>query len=232
MRFGGAVRRRRRTHPEVTGELRGESAPCRLECALMPRAIQRLGLVIAGLLCCHPLFAQDGASVLVSPAVATLKVGESRSFRVTDKNGHRLQGVQWTASEPAVLDLTRRGRSRSNRKAIREMHPDRARRTGFWRGPGGSGGWSHHEAGNDSVERAGPTRMPVDPDRTSDADGGLGPTFTRRALAPTALTSPPSPPMACCSGAGSSALKRTLRPHFKRRLWRPPAPPPLHPPFL
>ena len=71
----------------------------------MPRAIQRLGFVIAGLLCCHSLFAQDGASVLVSPAVATLKVGESRSFRVTDKNGHRLQGVQWTASEPAVLEL-------------------------------------------------------------------------------------------------------------------------------
>ncbi len=69
----------------------------------MPRAIQRLGFVIAGLLCCNSLFAQD---VLVSPAVATLKVGESRSFRVTDKNGHRLQGVQWTASEPAVLELT------------------------------------------------------------------------------------------------------------------------------
>jgi hypothetical protein len=68
----------------------------------MPRAIQRFGLVIAGLLCCRALFAQD---VLVSPAVATLKVGESRSFRVTDKNGHRLQGVQWTASEPAVLEL-------------------------------------------------------------------------------------------------------------------------------
>ena len=68
----------------------------------MPRAIQRLGFVIVGLLCCHPLFAQD---VLVSPAVATLKVGESRSFRVTDKSGHRLQSVQWTASDPAVLEL-------------------------------------------------------------------------------------------------------------------------------
>jgi hypothetical protein len=71
----------------------------------MPRVIPRLATVIAGLLCCTPLLSQTASSVLVSPAVATLRVGESRSFRVTDNNGHVLHGVHWTASDPGVLEL-------------------------------------------------------------------------------------------------------------------------------
>jgi hypothetical protein len=33
-------------------------------------------------------------------------VGDARSFRAVDKNGHILHDVQWTASDPAVLELT------------------------------------------------------------------------------------------------------------------------------
>ena len=163
----------------------------------MPRAIQRLGLMIAGLLCRHPLFAQDGASVLVSPAVATLKVGESRSFRVTDKNGHRLQGVQWTASEPAVLDLTPGDEvevtAKQSGKCTLTAHA-------------GQG------SGEAQVEVVGGATMkpgtilwsaPAQPGCQSiqiiqAMPTGTGPDLYQTALAPTALTSPPSPPMACC----------------------------------
>ena len=71
----------------------------------MPAVFRRTGTVIAALLCSHLLLAQEVPSVLISPGVATLTVGESRNFRATDKNGHRLHGVQWACSEPGVLDL-------------------------------------------------------------------------------------------------------------------------------
>jgi hypothetical protein len=64
-----------------------------------------IGIVLVGVLCGCPLLAQDAADILVSPAVANLKVGESRNFRATDKNGHILRGVEWIASQPGVLKL-------------------------------------------------------------------------------------------------------------------------------
>jgi hypothetical protein len=64
-----------------------------------------LGIVLAGVLCGCPLLAQDATDILVSPAVANLKLGESRNFRATDKNGHILRGVEWTASQAGVLKL-------------------------------------------------------------------------------------------------------------------------------
>jgi hypothetical protein len=66
--------------------------------------IRWLGIMLVGILWCCPSPAQE--SVLVSPAVANLTVGENRNFRATDKNGHILRGVEWTASQPRVLKLT------------------------------------------------------------------------------------------------------------------------------
>jgi plastocyanin len=77
----------------------------------MPRVMRWVtaGVIIiisisAGMMC-GSLLAQDTPPVSVSPSTATIMVGDTRSFRAVDKNGHMLRDVHWTASEPAVVSL-------------------------------------------------------------------------------------------------------------------------------
>ena len=56
--------------------------------------------------CRSPLRAQSAPAVTVSPASATMTVGETRRFRAVDGNGHALRNVDWTALEPGVLEVS------------------------------------------------------------------------------------------------------------------------------
>jgi hypothetical protein len=52
-----------------------------------------------------PGLAQDGSPVSISPAKVTMLVGETRTFRAVDKNGHMLHDVRWSTSQPGMVEL-------------------------------------------------------------------------------------------------------------------------------
>ncbi len=56
------------------------------------------------LLWATPLIAQNAPySIAISPASATILVGESRRFRAVDREGHMQRSVYWTISDPAAF---------------------------------------------------------------------------------------------------------------------------------
>ncbi len=71
----------------------------------MARTTQCL-IAVTFLVYCHLLHAQSAPAVTVSPASATILVGESRRFRAVDGNGHPLRNVDWTASESGVVEVS------------------------------------------------------------------------------------------------------------------------------
>jgi hypothetical protein len=52
------------------------------------------------------LNAQSAPPVTVSPASATMMVGESRPFRAVDGDGRFLHNVQWTVSQSGIADVS------------------------------------------------------------------------------------------------------------------------------
>ena len=63
-------------------------------------------IVLASVICCTLLSAQSAPLVSVSPASATMLVGESHRFRAVDGSGHALRNVDWTVFEPGIVEIT------------------------------------------------------------------------------------------------------------------------------
>ena len=57
------------------------------------------------LFCFAMCLAYSQAQVAVTPAKATMLVGESRPFRAVDSQGHMLTNVHWTISTQGLADL-------------------------------------------------------------------------------------------------------------------------------
>ena len=55
---------------------------------------------------CTLLSAQSAPPVSVSPASATMLVGETRRFHAVDGSGHGLRNVDWTVFEPSIVEIT------------------------------------------------------------------------------------------------------------------------------
>lgn len=62
----------------------------------------RRGSLLLVLVACTRLLT---AQIIVSPASATLLVGESRRFRAVDERGGMLRNVRWTVSSPEILQI-------------------------------------------------------------------------------------------------------------------------------
>lgn len=63
-------------------------------------------IALAVAICWLPLNAQSAPPVTVSPASATMLVGESRPFRAVDGSGHPLRNVDWMASESGIVEVS------------------------------------------------------------------------------------------------------------------------------
>ena len=71
----------------------------------MPRRRSYL-VVLAVITGCGLLYGQSAPLVSVSPASATMLVGESRRFRAVDGNGHALRNVDWAVFEPGIVEVS------------------------------------------------------------------------------------------------------------------------------
>lgn len=60
----------------------------------------------AGLCFTSVMRAQTAPPVAVSPGSVTMLIGETRSFRAVDENGHFLHHVEWTVSQSGIIQVS------------------------------------------------------------------------------------------------------------------------------
>ena len=63
-------------------------------------------IAIAVVIGCSLLNAQSVPAVIVSPASATMLVGETRRFRAVDETGHSLRNVDWMVSQSDIVEVS------------------------------------------------------------------------------------------------------------------------------
>jgi hypothetical protein len=68
--------------------------------------ISQCFVAIAVVTFCGVLCAQSARSIIVSPASATMLVGESRPFRAVDDSGTFLHNVEWTVSQSSIVEVS------------------------------------------------------------------------------------------------------------------------------